>query len=165
MVRGSLYVTDYRYGSPAPGYDASASPIIEYWFDVQVSNNFTDAYNVTASLFSVPSYITILDGDVAIGDVPLGNSAWSVDTFAISVDTSVHPVPLAKDFLGLEWTIEFDHLSGTHHTILGVPEIWPYSASSLPDMAPWVVPVPGAFVLGTLGLSVAGWKLRRREES
>ncbi|MHC4700684.1 MAG: hypothetical protein ACYTFQ_08925, partial [Planctomycetota bacterium] len=43
MVRGSLYVTDYRYGSPAPGYDASASPIIEYWFDVQVSNNFTDA--------------------------------------------------------------------------------------------------------------------------
>jgi len=30
---------------------------------------------------------------------------------------------------------------------------------------PAVIPVPGAVLLGTLGLSVAGWKLRRREKS
>ncbi|TKJ32311.1 MAG: hypothetical protein CEE38_23425 [Planctomycetes bacterium B3_Pla] len=28
-----------------------------------------------------------------------------------------------------------------------------------------VVPVPGAFLLGSIGLSVAGWKLRRRKKS
>ena len=28
-----------------------------------------------------------------------------------------------------------------------------------------LVPIPGALVLGTLGLGLAGWKLRRREES
>ena len=28
-----------------------------------------------------------------------------------------------------------------------------------------IVPAPGAFLLGSIGLSLAGWKLRRREES
>jgi hypothetical protein len=51
-----------------------------------------DAYSVSASISAVPPNVTIIDGNVSLGDIPAGGSAWSSDDFSLQVDL-LNPSP------------------------------------------------------------------------
>ena len=117
--------------------------------------------------FHSSAYGVSADGSVIVGQ---GYSASGHEVF---IWDQVNGIQSLKDSMisdyGLVmtgWTLTYaegissDGLSivgfGTNPT--GHTEAWRVTVEG------GVVPAPGAFLLGSLGLSLAGWKLRRREE-
>lgn len=114
---------EYRWGDPAPGCSYVNWPIFESWTEVHfVNSGAGDAYNVTATISYTPVNVTVVDGDVALGDIPAGGSAWSVgDTFTLEVDMNNPQDPNE----GIEWRVEYDDVAGVHHVVENVPEFCP----------------------------------------
>jgi len=114
---------EYRWGDPAPGYSYDNWPIFESWVEVHfVNSGASDAYNVTATISYAPVNVTVVDGNVALGDIPAGGSAWSTgDTFTLQVDMSNPQDPNE----GIEWRVEYDDTAGVHHVVENVPEFCP----------------------------------------
>ena len=111
---------EYRWGDPAPGYSYNNMPIFESWMEAHfVNSGIGDAYNVTATISYAPVNVTIVDGNVALGDIPAGGSAWSTgDTFTLEVDMSNPQNPNE----GIKWRVEYDDTAGVHHVVENVPE-------------------------------------------
>jgi len=114
---------EYRWGDPAPGYSYINWPIFESWTEVHfVNSGAGDAYNVTATISYTPVNVTVVDGNVALGDIPAGGSAWSAgDTFTLQVDMNNPQDPNE----GIEWRVEYDDAAGIHHVVENVPEFCP----------------------------------------
>lgn len=114
-----LRAVEYRWGDPAPGYSLADWPIFEGWMNVRMENiGDGDAFNVVATISSWPANNVIVDGDVTVGNIPAGGSAWSSDTFRIRTDTA-NPVDPNE---GIFWRVEYDDSMGLHHVIENVPE-------------------------------------------
>ena len=114
---------EYRWGDPAPGHSYDNWPIFESWTEVHfVNSGESDAYNVTATISYAPVNVTVVDGNVAFGDIPAGGSAWSEgDTFTLQVDMNNPQNPNE----GIEWRVEYDDTAGVHHVVENVPEFCP----------------------------------------
>jgi hypothetical protein len=124
-----LWAVDYRWGAPQPGYDWAQWPTFEGWMNVLVENRGDgDAFNVTATVTAWPPNNTISDAFVTVGDIPVGGSAWSVDTFSAQVDTAALTDPNEALF----WRIEYDDATGVHHVIENVPGV--RLADTMPSM-------------------------------
>jgi hypothetical protein len=118
-----LWAMEYRYGEPVPGYRWDPFPyVFESWLEVRVENHGTeDVYNVTATISSAPANIAVVDGDVTFGDIPVGGSVWSPDTYTIRADVTVPYDPYEM----LYWDIEYDDAQGVRHGIEDVPQFPP----------------------------------------
>ena len=77
-----------------------------------------NAYNVVATITCVPADVTILAGQVNLGDIPAGSFAWSTDSFVLEFDLT-NPHDPNK---GIIWRVEYDDEVGNHHVIEGVPK-------------------------------------------
>jgi len=112
-----MSAVEYEWGDPAPGYSYADWPIFEGWMNVRVQNTGTyDAENTTATVFTVPENVEIVDGEVSLGDIAAGASSWSTDTFRIRVDMSNHVDPDE----GIFWKVEYD--ANGEHIVEVVPE-------------------------------------------
>ena len=65
--------------------------------------------------------MTVVDGDVTLGDTPASSSAWSSDTYRIQLDM-MHPSDPGEQ---IYWDIEYDDAYGYHHVIEYVPQFPP----------------------------------------
>ena len=109
-------------GRSDEGYSFANWPVFESWMEVRIENRGEgDAFNVTANITSAPANVTIVDGEVAVGDIPAGSLDWSSDTFTLEVDMSNPQDPCE----GIFWRIEYDDAFGVHHIIENVPEFPP----------------------------------------
>lgn len=118
-VETTLRSVGYRWGPPAPGYIWAQGPTLESWMNARIENvGPADAFNVAATITRVPSNVTIVDGQVSLGDISAGSSAWSTDTFRIKIDTSKPSDPNE----GIFWRIEYDDAFGRYHVIENVPQ-------------------------------------------
>jgi hypothetical protein len=93
-----------------------------------------DALSVTAEIMDWPDYVTILAGDVVLGDIPAGESAWS-STYNIEVDMLDPPDPSDQIY----WRIEYDDTCGNHHIVEMVPE-FPPEPPAAPSLARKIIP-------------------------
>jgi hypothetical protein len=119
-----LWSVEYRWGPPAPGYSFADWPTFEGWMDVRIENRGGfggDAFNVTAEVMSWPANTTVPDPHVTVGNIPVGGSAWSSDTFTTRVDMANPVDPCEQIF----WRIEYDDAAGVHHVVENVPEFPP----------------------------------------
>jgi hypothetical protein len=120
-----LWMVEYRWSTQTfPPYAMTINPDgsidLDSWMEVRIENRGNgDAFNVTASLSMVPDYVTIVDGDVAFGDVPAGGTTWSVDDYHLSV----HCEGPTDDTVW--WDIEWDDAQGHHHIMQNVPMFAP----------------------------------------
>ncbi len=149
----SLWTYDYRWGAyywgdeKGLGYKCLPPPEsggalkVMSWQEVAIKNlkGYADADNVTATIDSVPANIQILDGQVSVGDIPAGSSAWSRDTFqiitAVTEDvyrdlcggtTSTPTTTPSQLSAGITWRIEyFNTEMGFDVSIGNVPQIAP----------------------------------------
>ena len=113
-----LKCVEYKWGDPAPGYRLDGL-IFESWLDVRIENPCPEAvFNVTGTISWCPANCEIVDGNITVGDLPGGSSAWSQDTFKLRVDMAV----LGDPNEGIVWRIEYDDADGNHHVLEGVPE-------------------------------------------
>ena len=115
----SLWAVEYRYGPPAPGYKFLPNNIFKSWLQVRWVNDGPGiANNVKASITNAPVNVTVVDGQVNLGTIPAGGTAWSTDTFTLLVDMKNPQNPQ----LGIVWQVEYDDVCGNHHVITGVPK-------------------------------------------
>jgi len=113
-----MLAIEYRYGAPKPGWSLKP-PFFTSWMQVRIENlGDGDAFNVSAKISDVPAYVQVIDGNVSLGDISAGSSAWSGDTFKIKVDMSK---PQPPDDM-IYWDVEYDDSCGNHHTIEDVPQ-------------------------------------------
>jgi hypothetical protein len=114
----NLRTIKYRYGDPPPGFQFLGH-LFESWMEVLVENlGKGDAFNVKATITDQPASFTIIDGEVTVGDIPAGSSAWSTDTFKLQVDLNIPTDPNE----GIVWRIEYHDRQGNHHVIEDVPQ-------------------------------------------
>ena len=115
---------EYRWNkSISPnGYEWDPFPeLFRSWNDVHFMNSGPgDAFNVVATISYAPANVNIVDGDVSLGDIPAGSSAWSSDFFELEVDMTYVPLPSPDE--EIEWTVEYDDSGGNHHVIENVPQ-------------------------------------------
>jgi len=113
---------EYRWNTSvsSKGYDWDPFPtLFRAWNDVHFVNNGTgDAYNVIATITCAPVNVNIIDGNVTLGDIPAGGSAWSKDFFLLEVDMTN---PQGPD-KGICWRVEYDDVAGAHHVVENVPK-------------------------------------------
>ena len=113
---------EYRWNTSvsSKGYEWDPFPtLFRAWNDVHFVNNGTgDAYNVIATITCAPVNVNIIDGNVTLGDIPAGGSAWSKDFFLLEVDMTN---PQGPD-KGICWRVEYDDAAGVHHVIKNVPK-------------------------------------------
>ncbi len=120
-----IWTVQYRWGAPAPGYSFADWPIFEGWLEVRIENRGSgDAFNVTATISGWPANVTVPDPDVAVGDIPAGESAWSTAPDP-SFTTRVNMAQPADPCEGVFWHIEYDDACGVHHVVENVPEFPP----------------------------------------
>ncbi len=122
---------EYRWNTAVSptGYEWDPFPaLFRSWNDVHFINSGPgDAFSVTASISYAPANVVIVDGDVTLGDISAGGSAWSSDFFELEVDMTNPQDPNE----GIKWTVEYDDAAGTHHVIVDVPEFCPSGGSIL----------------------------------
>jgi hypothetical protein len=117
-----LWAVEYRWGDPTPGYSLVSWPLFEGWMNVRIENRGAgEAFNVTADLMSWPANTTVPDPSVIVGDIPVGGSAWSADTFTTVVNMA-SPVDVCDQ---VYWRFEYDDAKGIHHVVESVPEFPP----------------------------------------
>ena len=133
VLQPDLWAVEYRFGDPPPGFEWDPFPLVfRSWLYVQIQNTGDgDAFNVTATITGMPANVTINDGDVIVGDIPTGGSAWSADDFTLEVDMTNPQDPNE----GIFWTIEYDDSAGNHHIVENVPE-FPPAAPPLTEKLP-----------------------------
>jgi len=116
----TLCPDEYRWSiHHTPPYEWDPFPMLfRSWTDVHFVNSGSgDAYNVTATITCAPVNVNIVDGDVTLGDIPAGSSAWSQDFFMLEVDMT-NPQDPNK---GIVWRLEYDDAAGVHHVIEDIP--------------------------------------------
>ncbi len=118
----NLCPDEYRWNTAVSptGYEWDPFPdLFRSWNDVHFVNSGPgDASSVTASISYAPANVVIVDGDVALGDIPAGGGAWSSDFFELEVDMT----NLQDQNEGIKWTVEYDDAAGVHHSVEDVPE-------------------------------------------
>ena len=147
--------TDYSYSDPPdPDFDYSS-----------ISQTFLlDAADMHLELdfrFRPPDdeppppetdYFQVVLGGTVIGiastdDAAYGDGEWERD----------YVVPLSSEFFAGDWiplTFRLKGYDDENETVVEIDNV---------HLAGGVVPVPGAFLLGGLGLGCAGWRLRRKD--
>jgi hypothetical protein len=114
-----LHAVEYCWGGPPSlNFPYFTSSLI-----VRIENRGDgDAYNVTATAVDPPGHTTIIEGDVSLGDIPVGCSAWSGDTFTIQLNLLIPDVDPCE---GISWDITYEDADGDEYTIEGVPQFPP----------------------------------------
>jgi len=98
----SLTVTNYSLVSKV----RVGRTAYDYTFNAIITNNGTaDVKNVTATLTTLVSTTTVIDGSLSFGDVPAGASVPSSDTFTVRINR-VYPFNESD----LSWNIQFSAL-------------------------------------------------------
>jgi len=122
VLQPELCPDEYRWNTSInpKGYKWDPFPtLFRAWNDVHFVNNGTgDAYNVIATITCAPVNVNIIDGNVTLGDIPAGGSAWSKDFFELEVDMTN---PQGPD-KGICWRVEYDDAAGVHHVVENVPK-------------------------------------------
>lgn len=130
LAEGSLLANlcpqEYRLSTlpeHAPGYQWDPYPtIFKSWVQVRMQNNGPGpANNVMATISCASPKITIIDGVVSFGNIPVGESVWSADDYAISINMDDPP----PENQGVSWRVEYDDANGIHHVINNVPTFCP----------------------------------------
>jgi hypothetical protein len=111
---------EYRWSTSNAPFEWDPFPMVfRSWNEVMfVNNGPDDAFNVTATIICAPPNVTVLDGTVTLGDIPVGGAAWSGDDFSLAVDMTNPQDPS----LGIVWMVEYDDPAGFHHVVEGVPK-------------------------------------------
>ena len=74
-----LRPVEYRWGKPSPGCRQDQSSF-EGWMNVRIENTGDkDLLNVTASISGHPVNVTVVQGNVTVGNIKAGDSVWSLD--------------------------------------------------------------------------------------
>jgi hypothetical protein len=131
--------TGYTWGAAADTYIAFSSPVSGLSFRAGDGGGDYDAFAVTAYEFGTHNLL----------------GTWSSAVF----DGGYEPIWYTLDVpaANVGW-LAFD--PGNGGTLPGVKES--LGGVVITDMGYSVVPLPGAVLLGALGLSVAGWRLKRK---
>ena len=113
---------EYRWSEYHDGDDwvwDATGKLLTSWKDVHFVNSGPgDAYNVIATITYVPANVTILDGVVALGNIPENGGAWSTDFFQLVVDMNNPQSP--EDVI--QWRLDFKDASGLSYTVRNVPK-------------------------------------------
>jgi hypothetical protein len=127
----SLCPDEYRFAAPAPGFTWDPYPTtFRSWMEVHfINDGGRDAFNVTATITCVPANVTVIDGDVSLGDIPAGGSAWSSDSFTLELDMT-NPQDPNK---GICWQVEYVDAAGVHRVIENVAK---YCGERCSDICP-----------------------------
>jgi len=114
----SLCPDQYRWSGS--GYEWDPYPdLFRSWQEVRfVNSGAGDAFHVTATISCVPENVTVVDGDVTLGDIPAGESVWSADAFTLETDMT-HP---SDPDQGICWRVEYDDEAGVHHVVEDVAQ-------------------------------------------
>jgi hypothetical protein len=133
-----LWFVEYQWG-PDPAYEWDPFPITFRSSMIARVDNVGggDAYNVTATIMDAPANVTIIDGDLTLGDISAGGSAWSSDTYMLEVDMSNPQDPS----LGVWWRIVYECSLGNQHIVENVPQFRP-APSIAPELPLWYPRIP-----------------------
>lgn len=158
---------EYRWNTSisSTGYVWDPFPdLFRSWTEVRFVNSGTGgAYSVTATISGAPVNVNIVDGDVTLGDIPAGGSAWSSDFFNLEVNMTNPQDPNE----GILWRVEYDDSDGVHHVVEGVPEFCgelPQPTPTPPVPVPALTPIGLIALVGLLSVIVAMSIRRRRGE-
>jgi len=162
QMNGVGYGTSYWLGSPSP--QVAGSNLDHYW--VQSSTN-----EIKWSLSTPVNAVLAFPGNDH-GPLPMENleymmwgsndlTNWVVGTLtAIYHDGLDSTHQALQDWYATRWDFsqnyQYFKTVGTPYVVTG----WPDYDPEMDGIA--AVPVPGAMLLGAIGLSTAGWRLRRR---
>ena len=112
-----IYPVQYKFKC----YKWLPDRIFEQTLYVCMKNASPDkVYNVKAFISSWPSNVTVVDGEVTLGDIRTGRrgKACSQDTYKLQVDMK-NPVDRSET---ITWMITYDDAAGNHYIILNVPQ-------------------------------------------
>lgn len=171
-----------------PGYSVNDATILEFDFsldsgldgDIYFNYAFaSDEYNEWVYSSYNDVFGLFLDG-VNISQVPLTVLPVTIDNVNNFVNSAYYnsndpsdgqPTPYGFEYDGFTdvFTASAAIAAGTHHMKFGIADAGDTAydsavfiqGSSFSDEPTPIIPVPGAFLLGMLGLSVAGVKLRK----
>lgn len=117
-----------------------------YEWDVKVhfvNHGYSDAYGVTATISSAPANVDYTDDpDVTLGNIPVGGSAWSEDTFTLKIDMSNPQSPDES----IMWRVEYYDNDGNPQVIENVSQFCPGHIPPLPSEIP---PPPPPLTINT----------------
>ena len=115
----------------------------------------------TLATFVIPGTVTptvATNVSVLTGDGHIDEETFTVESFDINGNT------LFSQTYTTTMSGQLIQFSGEVASIRFVVVPGSYSGACLDDLSFTVIPVPGAVLLGSIGLASASWKLRRRKE-
>jgi hypothetical protein len=118
VVQRCVWAVEYQFDSYQ--WDPFPSSFVGTQKVKFVNRSSVDVKNVKATVFRAPPNVIIEDGEVTLGDIPAGGSAWSMDPFTVRVDMTNPQDPSQ----GIVWEVEYDDCCGNHHRYR-VPEFAP----------------------------------------